>query len=141
MLGWRGLVALLFFWFLVGLGGGGCVDRGWGWGGFCNKSKQRNELKMLYAKGFCGGGEKGQGKGLMFTRVVCKTLAKRGKSWTPESRIEMLEDRSWLLERRDETQEESAWAIFRALDCAFVGRIGGGFWVGWLVVVGGGGGL
>lgn len=45
------------------------------------------------------------------TRVVCKTLDKRGKSLTPESRMEMLEERSWLLERREETQEERALAI------------------------------
>lgn len=30
---------------------------------------------------------------------------------TPESRIEMLEERSWLLERREETQEDRALAI------------------------------
>ena len=45
------------------------------------------------------------------TRVVCKTFDRRGKSLTPESRIEMLEDRSWLLERREETQEERGFVI------------------------------
>lgn len=43
--------------------------------------------------------------------MVCKTLAKRGKSPTLESRIEILDERRLLLERRDETQEARASAI------------------------------
>lgn len=38
-------------------------------------------------------GERGDG-GAGRTRVVCKTLERRGKSLTPESRMEMLEERS-----------------------------------------------
>lgn len=45
------------------------------------------------------------------TRVVCSTFARRGKSLTPESRIDMLEDRRALVERRDETQDVSGFAI------------------------------
>lgn len=43
--------------------------------------------------------------------MVCRTLARRGKSLTPESRIEMLDERRVLLERREETQDASALAI------------------------------
>lgn len=45
-------------------------------------------------------------KGGVFTRVVCRTFASRGKSFTPESRIDMLEERNWVLERREETQDD-----------------------------------
>ena len=45
------------------------------------------------------------------TRVVCNTFARRGKSLTPESRIEMLEDSSAFVERRDETQDTRGFAI------------------------------
>ena len=45
------------------------------------------------------------------TRVVCSTFANRGKSCTPESRIEMLEESRALEERRDATQEASGLAI------------------------------
>lgn len=45
------------------------------------------------------------------TRVVCRTLARRGKSLTPESRIEMLDESRVLLERREETQDASALAM------------------------------
>ena len=38
------------------------------------------------------------------TRVVCKTFERRGKSLTPESRIEMLESSSWIDDCREETQ-------------------------------------
>lgn len=40
------------------------------------------------------------------TRVVCRTFASRGKSFTPESRMDMLEERNWVLERREETQDD-----------------------------------
>lgn len=40
------------------------------------------------------------------TRVVCRTFATRGKSFTPESRMDMLEERNWVLERREETQDD-----------------------------------
>ncbi len=40
------------------------------------------------------GEEDGKRRGV-FTRVVCKTLAKRGKSETLESRMEMEEVRRW----------------------------------------------
>jgi len=56
-------------------------------------------------------------------------LDKRGKSLTPESRIEMLEERSWLLERREETQEDRALAI--ALNHTYGRTVG----LSWLVVV------
>ncbi len=58
-----------------------------------------------YGQGMRGQG--GQGR----TRVVCKTLERRGKSLTPESRMEMLEERSWLVDCREETQEERADAM------------------------------
>ena len=45
------------------------------------------------------------------TRVVCSTFASRGKSLTPESRIDILEDKSAFDERRDETQEAREFAI------------------------------
>lgn len=45
------------------------------------------------------------------TRVVCSTLPSRGKSLTPEPRIEMLEDRRALVERSEDTQESSGFAI------------------------------
>lgn len=45
------------------------------------------------------------------TRVVCRTLAKRGKSLTLESRIEMLDRSRLLLERREETQDASTLAM------------------------------
>lgn len=38
------------------------------------------------------------------TRVVCKTFERRGKSLTPESRIEMLEPSSCIDDCREETQ-------------------------------------
>lgn len=47
------------------------------------------------------------------TRVVCSTLDNRGKSFTPESRIEMLEERRALVDRREETQDASGFAITR----------------------------
>ncbi len=40
--------------------------------------------------------------------MVCRTFARRGKSLTPESRIEILDERNALLERREETQEDRA---------------------------------
>lgn len=43
--------------------------------------------------------------------MVLRTLHRRGRSLTPVSRIEMLDERRVLLERREETQEESASAI------------------------------
>lgn len=46
------------------------------------------------------------------TRVVCSTFARRGKSLTPESRIDMEEDSSAFVERRDETQDASGLAIW-----------------------------
>lgn len=46
------------------------------------------------------------------TRVVPRTFASRGKSFTPESRIEMLEERNCVLERREETQDDSGLGIF-----------------------------
>ncbi len=45
------------------------------------------------------------------TRVVCSTFASRGKSLTPESRIDMLDDNSAFVDRKDETQEASGFAI------------------------------
>ena len=45
------------------------------------------------------------------TRVVCSTFARRGKSLTPESRIDILDDRSAFVERKDETQEASEFAM------------------------------
>ena len=47
------------------------------------------------------------------TRVVCSTFPNRGKSFTPESRIEMLEEMRALVERRDDTQEARGFAIAR----------------------------
>jgi len=58
------------------------------------------------------------------TRVVWRTLARRGKSWTPESRIEMLEDKRALEERREVTQEVRGVVIFGGL-------MGGEEGVGW----------
>ena len=45
------------------------------------------------------------------TRVVCSTFARRGKSLTPESSMDMLEDKSAFVERKDETQDASGFAI------------------------------
>lgn len=45
------------------------------------------------------------------TRVVCSTFASRGKSLTPESRMEMLEERRVLVDRREETHDEREFAI------------------------------
>ena len=45
------------------------------------------------------------------TRVVRSTFASRGKSLTPESRIDILEDRSAFVERKDETHDASGFAI------------------------------
>ena len=45
------------------------------------------------------------------TRVVCSTLARRGKSLTPESRMDILDERSAFDERRDDTQEASEFAM------------------------------
>ena len=45
------------------------------------------------------------------TRMVWSTFANRGKSFTPESMIEILEERSALVERREETQEARGFAI------------------------------
>ena len=44
------------------------------------------------------------------TRCVCSTFARRGKSLTPASRIDMLEDRSAFVDRKDETQDPSGFA-------------------------------
>ena len=57
------------------------------------------------------GRPKDGGQGKEYTRVVWRTLARRGKSLTPESRIEILDERSWFVDCREETQEESADAI------------------------------
>ena len=46
-----------------------------------------------------------EGVGRGHTRVVCSTLASRGKSFTPESRIEMLESRRCIDDWSEETQE------------------------------------
>lgn len=43
--------------------------------------------------------------------MVWRTFASRGKSFTPESRIDMLEERNWVLERREETQDDRALDI------------------------------
>lgn len=45
------------------------------------------------------------------TRVVCKTFASRGKSLTPESRMEMLEERRELVERSEDTHDASELVI------------------------------
>jgi hypothetical protein len=50
------------------------------------------------------------------TRVACRTLAKRGKSLVPESRILMEESSSCILERRDETQLERVLAVLMLLN-------------------------
>ena len=46
------------------------------------------------------------------TRFVCSTLARRGKSLTPESRIDILEERSAFVARKDETQDSNGLVIF-----------------------------
>lgn len=43
--------------------------------------------------------------------MVCRILVRRGKSLTPESRIEMLDESRVLLERREVTQDASALAM------------------------------
>ena len=45
------------------------------------------------------------------TRVVCNTFPSRGNSLTPESRIDILDDRSAFVDRNDDTQEAKAFAI------------------------------
>ena len=47
------------------------------------------------------------------TRVVCSTFPRRGKSLTPLSSIEMLEDSNALVDRNEETHEVSGFAIVR----------------------------
>ena len=55
-------------------------------------------------------------EGKFLTRVVCRTLASRGKSYTPVSRVEMLDARREVLERREETQDERASVmVFRRM--------------------------
>lgn len=51
----------------------------------------------------------------MPTLVACKTLAKRGKSLVPESRILMDESSNCMLERNDETQLERVLAVLISL--------------------------
>jgi len=48
------------------------------------------------------------------TRVVCSTLDSRGKSLTPESRIEMLDPRRLRDDCSEATHPGSAWAILTA---------------------------
>ena len=45
------------------------------------------------------------------TRVVLRIFARRGRSLTPVSRMEMLDDRREVLVRREETQEERVEVI------------------------------
>lgn len=47
----------------------------------------------------------------VYTLVVWSTFARRGKSLTPESRMEMEESRSCMLERREATQPSSEFAM------------------------------
>jgi hypothetical protein len=47
----------------------------------------------------------------MLTLVACRTLAKRGKSLVPESRMLMDESSNCMLERSDETQLERVLAV------------------------------
>jgi len=49
---------------------------------------------------------------LVRTRVVCNTLAKRGKSFTPWSRVLIDEERVDIVSRSEETQPWSECAIF-----------------------------
>lgn len=49
------------------------------------------------------------------TLVVCNTFPNRGKSLTPESRIEILDDKSAFVDRNDDTQEANGFAIMRSL--------------------------
>jgi hypothetical protein len=45
------------------------------------------------------------------TLVACRTLAKRGKSLVPESRMLMDESSNCMLDRSDETQLERVLAV------------------------------
>lgn len=54
---------------------------------------------------------KRRGRSGGITRVVCRTFASRGKSFTPESRMDMLEERNWVLDRREETQDDKGFDI------------------------------
>lgn len=45
------------------------------------------------------------------TLVACRTLAKRGKSLVPESRMLMDESSSCMLERSDETQLSKVFVV------------------------------
>lgn len=56
----------------------------------------------------------------MPTLVACRTLAKRGKSLVPESRILMDESSNCMLERSDETQLESVLAVLIANMCKWM---------------------
>lgn len=60
---------------------------------------------------------KRRGRSGGITRVVCRTFASRGKSFTPESRMDMLEERNWVLDRREETQDDKGFDITRVLIC------------------------
>ena len=53
--------------------------------------------------------------GGVLTRVVCSTLPSRGRSLTPVSRIEMLEDSRAFVERNDDTHKASGFAIAKSL--------------------------
>ena len=53
----------------------------------------------------------------MHTLVACRTLAKRGKSLVPESRMLIDESSNCILERSDETQLERVLAVLILLIC------------------------
>ena len=67
--------------------------------------------RIRFINGHDSGDNKLDRQRCQHTRVVCNTFARRGKSLTPESRIDMLEDRSAFVERRDETQDASGFAM------------------------------
>jgi hypothetical protein len=53
----------------------------------------------------------------MPTLVACRTLAKRGKSLVPESRMLMDESSNCILDRSEETQLERVLAVLMLLIC------------------------
>jgi hypothetical protein len=53
----------------------------------------------------------------MPTLVACRTLAKRGKSLVPESRILIDESSNCMLDRSDETQLERVFAVLILVIC------------------------
>lgn len=91
------------------------------------RSKCCEQARAASVGEWLGGGETGENGDLgeegRRTRVVWRTLDRRGKSLTPLSRMVMEEERRALVERREDTQEEREVDI-----CARPGRVACAVW-------------